>query len=85
MDNEHEFIDLNEVPIVIYVPASAIELYIEAKIYEDGEIKRVGLTMNTKEVRDAMNDADRNYIPDDAMFFLTEKGRRDLEKTEINE
>lgn len=63
-------LDLNQEFIVLCIPESTLELEIRAKIYMDGEIYRVSSHMNHKEVRDAIADADKNYIPGDALFML---------------
>lgn len=63
-------LDLKQEFIVLCIPESTMELEINAKIYMDGEIYKVRSHMNHKEVRDAIVDAYKNYIPDDALFML---------------
>ncbi len=63
-------LDLPQEFIVLCIPESTMELEINAKIYMDGEICEVSSHMNHKEVRDAIADAYKNYIPDDALFML---------------
>ena len=63
-------LDLPQEFIVLCIPESTLELEIRAKIYMDGEIHRVSGHMNHKEVRDAIADASKNYIPGDALFML---------------
>ena len=63
-------IDLPQEFIVLCSPESTLELDIRAKIYMDGDTYKVSTHMDYMEVRDAINDAKRNYIPDDALFML---------------
>ena len=63
-------LDLPQEFIVLCIPESTMELEINAKIYMDGEMYRVSSHMDHKEARDAIADANKNYIPDDALFML---------------
>ena len=63
-------LDLPQEFIVLCIPESTLELEIRAKIYMDGDTYKVSSHMNHKEVRDAIADADKNYIPGDALFML---------------
>ena len=66
---------LTELPIVIRLPETTVEVEIKAKIYYDGELKTAIKKLNMKEVRDGFIDADENYFDPDAKFVLTEKGK----------
>lgn len=68
--------------MVITAPSSSVELTIYAKIWLDGKIVDVTRTMSFGEVRKAFAEAETGYIPEDAVFTLTEKGERMLHPTE---
>lgn len=65
LENEHAMID---------IPATAVELRIEAKVFLDGKVQTVERTMTLQEIRRAMKDAE-DFIAEDDQFCLTEKGR----------
>ena len=79
MSEDKEYIELEAVRAMIYIPENTIELEINATIYADGKIRKVGSKLNLQECRDAIRDAEMNYIEDDDLFGLTEKGRKYLE------
>ena len=70
-----EYLELESNYAVIELPALAIEAEITAKIYLDDEIKTVSRTMDLVELKKAFKEAEDGYIPSDATFTLTEKGR----------
>ena len=72
-------IELFEEYAVIALPEDAVEVEIKAKLYKDGEIVEVGKTMNMQELRMAFQEAKDWYIPSDAVFSLTDKGRAMLD------
>lgn len=82
-------LDLKQEFVVLGIPDSTLELVINAKIYMNGEICDVTHHMDYEEVRDAIDDAKRNYIPDDALFMLAptkeEKLRDLLERYAVKE
>lgn len=71
-------IALNEQFMVLAVPERALEVVITAKVWNNGEVIEVSKTMSYEEVRAAFADADRNYIPEDAIFTLTDIGKEEL-------
>ena len=75
-------INLETEKIVVEIPVQAIEVKITAKIYFDGEIHEVENKMSLKEIREAFDDAEENYIPPDASFVITEKGKQYLKELE---
>ena len=77
---EEKKISLNEEPIVLFIPEATLEVKIEAKVWMDGECVTVSKTMPFAEVRAAVEDARTSYIPEDAIFTLTEKGKEELER-----
>ena len=53
---------------------------ITAKVWHNGQTITVSKTMDFDEVRAAFRDAQENYIPEDAVFTLTDRGRAHLEE-----
>ena len=75
-----ETIELNEDFIAIAIPTATVELTIYAKVYEDGELMDVQKTYGLDELRKMFKEADEGYIPSDAVFTLTDKGREYAER-----
>ncbi len=71
-----ESIELPQEFIVLAVPASTLEIKIEAKVWANGEVTDVYRTMPYEEVREAIEEARTSYIPSDTVFTLTEEGQR---------
>lgn len=77
-EKEYKEVELNLVPAVIYIPENAVKLTIIAKIInENDEISEVKSILNLQDVIKAMADGE-DWIPDDAVFTLTDKGRKSL-------
>lgn len=55
------------------IPAQAVELSIEAKVYMNGELKTVHTTYDFGMIRKAIQEAE-DYIAPDDMFALTDEG-----------
>lgn len=72
-------IELNVKWAVIGLPEDTVEVEITAKVYMNGEIVKVGKTLNMKELREAFQEAEDGYIPSEAMFQLTDEWRKYLE------
>ena len=77
---EEEVIELREEFMVLAVPTEAVEITINARIYHDGELTDVVKTMELSDIREAFQDAQRNYMPEDAVFSLTPLGEAALER-----
>ena len=75
-----ETIMLTEKYIVLGIPEDTVEATITVKVYLDGEIQTVEKKLGMSEVRAAFKEAEENYIPSDAVFQITEEGRRYLEE-----
>lgn len=73
-------IELEQEYIVLAIPSSALEVRIEAKIYYDGDVRKVQTTLGYDEVRAAIKEAQDGYIPSDAVFSLTPLGEESLRK-----
>lgn len=65
--------ELKENYAVISLPANAVEVEIKAKVYHDNGIVEVGRTLFLTDIRKAFQEAE-DYIGEDTMFYLTDKG-----------
>ena len=74
MAENHE-IELEQKYAVISIPSNTVELTINAKIYLNGELKTVNTTYDMADVQKAIKEAEDGYIPSDAKFVLTDKGK----------
>ena len=75
---------LEEEYAVVSIPTNTVELTIGAKIYIDGELKEAHKIMNMQDIRKAVSEAEEFYIPEDAVFTLTDEGRKYAETLENN-
>lgn len=78
--NQPEGLELMSDYAVVMLPRDAVWLEMTIKVAQDGEIIKVGQKMDFDSIRKAFKDAEDNYLPPDAMFSLTEKGRAELEE-----
>lgn len=74
-----EEVELKNDYVVFAIPQCSVEVTITAKVYLDGEIQTVERTLGMQEIRAAVKEAEEIYIPPDAMFALTDVGKRYLE------
>ena len=79
MDETKE-VNLIEQYIVLAIPKDTVEVEITAKVWLDREVQEFSKTMDFDEVRAAFKEAEDGYIPSDAVFTLTDIGRKELEK-----
>ena len=80
--DEKEKVFLKERNMVLEIPEDTVELTVSAKVWHEGKIISVERKLAPREVREAFNDADENYIDPDATFRLTESGRKIAEQLE---
>ena len=80
MENENPIIELTSVRAMIYVPENAVEGELTFTVYQDGELSKVTQTMDVKELREAIRNAEEGYIDEDDVFTLTDKGRQWLDE-----
>ena len=73
-ENKNEMC-LEEARAMIYIPKDSVEIELNATIYVDGEIIKVGRKLDMEECQKAIRDAALNYMEDDDVFVLTDKGR----------
>lgn len=83
-EDAKNIIDLKEEFAVLSIPSSTVELTIGVKIYNDGQIIDVYRKLSIEEVREAIEEAKENYIPND-VYRITEEGKRYLEELKSKE
>ena len=71
-----EEITLESQYAVVQFPVNAVEVTISAKVYMNGEIRTVEQVLSMQDVKAAVQEAEDNYIPPDAVFTLTPEGER---------
>lgn len=76
MPNEQNEIELQSEYIVLMIPQSTVEVTVSAKVWNGRKVIDVERTMLFGEVRNAIKDAQENYIPEDAVFMLTDFGKK---------
>ena len=84
-EDTKNIIELKEEFVVLSIPSSTVELTINVKIYNDGQIIDAYRKLSIEEVREAIEEARKNYIPDDAVYRITEEGKRYLEELKSKE
>ena len=72
-------IELQDKWAVVSLPENAVEVTIMAKVYVDGKIVEASKTLNMQEMQEAFQEAKDWYIPSNAVFSLTDKGRAMLD------
>lgn len=83
-EDTKNIIELEEEFVVLSIPSSTVELTIGAKIYNDGQIIDVYRKLSIEEVREAIEEAKENYIPND-VYRITEEGKRYFEELKSKE
>lgn len=73
-------IDLEEEYIVLSIPKDAVEVTIRAKVWHKGSVIEVEKTVDFDTIREMFKEADQGYIPENAIFTLTDKGKAYLEE-----
>ena len=70
---------LSEKYAIISIPETAVEVELNVKVFTGGGVEKVSRTLSMEEIREAFNEyeeaEDCGYIPPDATFRLTEKGK----------
>lgn len=73
-------IELTNNYAVLELPEATVAVTIEATVFVDGKLQTVKREMSMKEVQAAFKEAEAVYIPPDAVFTLTDVGRKFLEE-----
>ena len=84
-EDTKNIIELKEEFVVLSIPSSTVELTINVKIYNDGQIIDAYRKLSIEEVREAIEEAKKGYIPSDALYRITEEGERYLEELKSKE
>lgn len=78
---DKQAVDIESVYAVLEIPERCVELKLVCKIFVDGKLQTVQRTMDMQEISHAVQEAEF-YIPEDAVFTITDKGREYLEQLE---
>lgn len=81
MDDNNE-IELMNHRAMIEIPENAVELELNIKVFENGELIKVGMKYSLNDIREMFRKADEGYIDDDDRFVITDKGLAWLEEQE---
>lgn len=70
--------DIKTVPAVVFIPENTVKLTLIAKILDENDnMVEVKSELKLQDVIRAMADGE-NWFPDDAVFALTDKAKREL-------
>jgi len=69
--------------LVVSLPVNAVSLQLVATVYTEDGLEKRGTSFGYQEIRRAFELAEKNYIPSDATFVLTDKAKAMLERGEI--
>ena len=78
MDLSDEELENYEPPkdcLVVSLPASAVFVKLSGKVYRNNQLEPFYISMDLSDIRRAFQLAEEDYIPSDAKFYLTEKGK----------
>lgn len=75
-----EGIMLDQEFIVLAIPAESLSIEINAKVWDGTDVVNVSRIMDFAEVREAIEEARTSYIPEDAIFTLTEIGKAEVDR-----
>ena len=75
---DEAIIELEQIPAVFYIPKNTISVTIDAKILDENDkLITVTASYGPATLREAIKDGEQ-FIPNDAVFQLTDKGKRFL-------
>lgn len=84
MDEKEEIVELDNAWAIIEIPETCVELTLQCKVYLNGELQTVMRTMSMKDIKEAFEEyaaaEECGYIPPNAVFTLTEEGKRYAEE-----
>lgn len=80
MPNEQS-VELDQVYAILSIPRDCVEIKMNCTIYKDGKLCEVHGIFTMQEIQLAIQEAS-DYIPPDAVFTLTDKGREYLKELE---
>lgn len=70
-------IELKTIPAVIYIPVNAVSMKMICKVVIGDTLQKVETELSVNDLRRCINDAEQNYISDDTIFMLAEKGKEE--------
>lgn len=73
MSEEEKEVNVDIEHAMLDIPAHAVEIEINARVYLDGELKTVRTIYDFDSIRTAIKEAE-DYIAPDDMFSLTDEG-----------
>lgn len=78
--DEQEIVELDNQWAIVEIPENCVELTLLCKVFLDGKLQPVMRTMDMKAIREAFEEyaaaEECGYIPPNAVFTLTEEGKR---------
>lgn len=80
MEDIEKTVTMGEVRAMFMIPENTCEVELKCSVFADGGIIRVSKKLTMKDVQQAVADAEKNYMEDDDMFEITDKGLRYLEE-----
>lgn len=78
-DEELETYESPKDCLVVSLPTDSVFVKLSGKVYRDGQLEPFDISMDLGDIRRAFQMAADDYIPSDAKFVLTEKGRQMME------
>ena len=81
MENQEE-VELVTHRAIIELPENAVEIDLQIKVFENGQLIAVGKTYSLGDIREMFRKADDGYIDDDDRFVITDEGLAWLEGQE---
>lgn len=83
-EQDEEIVELDNQYAIVELPENCVELTLQCKVYLNGELQTVMRTMSMKDIREAFDEykdaEEMGYIPPNAIFTLTEEGKRYAEE-----
>lgn len=78
-EQENEIIELDNQYAIVEIPENCVELTLQCTVFLDGKLQTVMRTMSMKDIKEAFGEyqvaEECGYIPPNAVFTLTEKGK----------
>ena len=83
-NNDEEIWELDNQWAIVEIPENCVELTLQCKVVINGDLQHVMRTMDMKAIREAFEEykfaEECGYIPPNAVFSLTEEGKKYAEE-----
>ena len=83
-EQDEEIVELDNQYAIVELPENCVEVTFQCKVYLDGILQTVMRTMSMKDIQEAFDEykaaEEMGYIPPNAIFTLTEEGKRYAEE-----